>query len=44
MTVVISVHVPAAASLLIAELCVPVLLSAEQRRQCSQLASIAGGV
>ena len=43
MTIVIRVHGPVAASLLITQLRVPVLLSTQQRRQCSQLASIAGG-
>lgn len=42
MTVVICVRVPAAASLLITELCVPVPPSAQQRRQVSQLAAIGG--
>lgn len=41
--VVIRVHVPAAASLLMTELCVPVPLSAQQSTQCSQPASAAGG-
>lgn len=37
------VHVPAAASLLMTELCVPVPLSAQQSTQCSQPASAAAG-
>lgn len=40
MTVAICVHGPAAASVLITELYVPVLLRAQQRRQGSHHASI----
>lgn len=41
--VVTRVHVPAAASLLMMELCVPVPLSTQQSTQCSQSASVPGG-
>lgn len=39
MAIAICVHVPAAASLLITELYVPVTLTAQQRRQGSHLAA-----
>lgn len=40
--IVICVHMPAAASLLMTEQCVPALLSAQQSTQCSQPAAAGG--